>query len=225
MKVCPRCKSRKENSEFDISSQTERLFKRCRKCRKEAARVEKVLVPDGMKQCSKCEGVKAKSEFDVSNSRGKLYSRCKVCRAASATGIEAHNKKHKICRVCGEYFIFTKQHHVRCSDKCDKLFWDVDRTRKHLYYKEWYRTMSKAQRRKRLDVVNRRYWENKKKGMCTQCQKRKAVPGKGLCQICLKYFRLRAHTFLLILPIPFIYRIKSCSTLGLRHSTIPLFII
>ena len=168
MKVCSRCKIRKKNSQFGISSQTERLFKRCRECRKGAVRVEKVLVPDGMKQCSKCEGVKAESEFDVSDLSGKLYPRCKVCRAESSSGMEACDKKHKICRVCHEPFISTKEHHLRCSDKCDKLFWVADRTRKNLYYKEWYRTMSKTQRRTRLDTVNKRYWENKKKGMCTQ---------------------------------------------------------
>ena len=195
MEKCTRCKIRKKNSQFDISSQTKRLFKRCRECRKAAGQVEKVLVPDGMKQCSKCEGVKVKSEFDVSNLSGKLFPRCKVCRAASTSGKEACDREYKACGVCQQPFISKRAYQKRCSDKCDKLFWDVDRTRKNLYYKKWYRTMSKAQRRSRLNAVNKRYWKSKKKGICTQCHKRKALLEKGLCRICLKYFRLRAPAY------------------------------
>lgn len=83
-------------------------------------------------------------------------------------------KKHGLCARCGKVSVFENE--TFCPECRVKRLEGAER-----YQKKHYR-----KHRENVSRCNKKRVEKlKEQGMCVTCGKRKAVPGKTLCEICL----------------------------------------
>lgn len=96
MKVCTKCKTEKESSEFyKNSASPDGLYSICRECKCESQR-KIAKTPDGTRQCYVCKEIKALSEFrNVLPGVARHKVICRVCanarRLARVKRLEAEN--------------------------------------------------------------------------------------------------------------------------------------
>lgn len=106
MKICIACGIEKDESEFDLRTDTGRLRPQCKKCILDKKFENKMkslpVAKEGYKICMGCHEEKPLSSFFASNSsRGGHRHKCKECMREKF--ITKYMKEgRKICRICGE---------------------------------------------------------------------------------------------------------------------------